>query len=288
MKALNPLPVWDRNMSRTVFREGVFCQRHRHPEGFHSRLHAHAGVEIVFSESGNGVFCVAGKNFPIVPGALLIFPASLPHRPSVMADYIRWNLCILPGYFDNQAELTQTIIYEHIVLNADRKIRSIFADITSEITAEHRDKNQYIRLLMKQFTLWLHRGRTDGPKLRPELANTNQDSVLADLTDYIEAHLQDDLSVEGLAETVNYSPSQVWRIINSATGLSPIEYITERRLSRARILLRESNQTISSIAHMSGFGSPAYFSRVFKEKTGVTPGEYRERPALFHPDRDKN
>lgn len=60
------------------------------------------------------------------------------------------------------------------------------------------------------------------------------------------------------------------------TGLTPKQYVIQLRLHHARNLLKTSDYTVSDIAENSGFKNVYYFSRLFKEKTGMTPKKYRE------------
>lgn len=267
---------WDRSASNRILRERAYCQQNFHPNGYHAPSHAHFGTEVIYSEHGRGTFLLNGTEYMMMPGSVLIFPAQLPHRASITRDYMRWNLCALPNFFDDP-KLSRSIIYEQLASPAEENVRSIFENIAGELSGQQKHMDQYVQLLIKQLVLWLERGSSNRPLVTPGSSRTDSpDSLLSELTSYIEGHLQDDLSVQHLATAFNYSRSQIWRIINSATGQSPVEYITDLRVKRASFLLRQTNQPIASIAHRSGFGSPAYFSRVFRDKVGCTPREYRE------------
>jgi AraC-like DNA-binding protein len=81
------------------------------------------------------------------------------------------------------------------------------------------------------------------------------------------------ISLEELAETVEFSPYHLLRTFRSAVGLTPHDFLTQVRVERAKRLLRRGN-TISDIAVDTGFVDQAHFTRRFKEIVGVTPGRY--------------
>ena len=60
-------------------------------------------------------------------------------------------------------------------------------------------------------------------------------------------------------------------------GLSPINYLINRRLDEARHLLETTDYPVSKIALASGFSSQSYFSQVFRKELNMTPGEYRKK-----------
>ena len=105
---------------------------------------------------------------------------------------------------------------------------------------------------------------------------TLENVFLSKVNQIIEANLNNsDLSVEMLSEDLFVSTSNLYRKLKALTGMSPNQYIRAFRLSRAKILLQDPNNTIADIAYATGFTDPDYFSRLFKKETGVTPSEYR-------------
>lgn len=95
------------------------------------------------------------------------------------------------------------------------------------------------------------------------------------LADYIERNLPTDLSVVDLSGLVGYSPDHFTRVFRKTFGVTPHQYITQRRLEKAKSMLRDRNQTITTVALACGFSSQSHLNVVFKRLTGVTPGAYR-------------
>lgn len=93
----------------------------------------------------------------------------------------------------------------------------------------------------------------------------------------IENHLSDeDFSTEEFGEELGMSRMQVHRKLKALTGKSAIQYIKTFKLDKARKMIKEKSGNISEIAYSLGFGSPAYFTKCFKEEFGYPPSEISE------------
>lgn len=95
--------------------------------------------------------------------------------------------------------------------------------------------------------------------------------------DYIYNHLHEKINVKDIAEYVNLNPSYLSKLFKQECGISISGYICEQRLKAAENMLKYSDYTYSEIASALMFASQSYFIKVFKEKTGITPKEYRNR-----------
>lgn len=90
-------------------------------------------------------------------------------------------------------------------------------------------------------------------------------------------HAQPGLSVTELARLVELSPDHFSRAFKSATGRSPHQVISEMRIERAKALLRDSSLSMTELALELGFSSSAHFSSRFRQLTGLSPTEWKER-----------
>ncbi|MET0242992.1 MAG: response regulator, partial [Flavitalea sp.] len=107
-----------------------------------------------------------------------------------------------------------------------------------------------------------------------EKEETVEDVFLLKLYASIDEHLDDSLfGVDQIAAIMNISRSSLHRKLKALTGMSTTEVVRNYRLRKATEFLR-AGFTSSETAYKSGFGSPAYFTKSFREVYGVTPGEY--------------
>ncbi len=99
----------------------------------------------------------------------------------------------------------------------------------------------------------------------------------AAVIDYIQANLEQPLTLQAMATVVGLSQYHFAHQFKQSMGVAPYHYVLQCRIERAKTLLRQSQQSISSIAQACGFKSASYFTRQFRQIVGTTPKRYREQ-----------
>jgi len=147
--------------------------------------------------------------------------------------------------------------------------------------------------LMEQ--VWLFATTTDGrigPELDAQLANIlhrflrlaaeGQQKPATDAiqhaVEYLVNHHDNDLHMPDVARRHGFSTGYFYRQFRQRTGLAPNAYLTRIRLQTASQLLQQSTLPVKEIAGRVGLPDEAYFSRLFKKATGVSPMHYRSNP----------
>lgn len=115
--------------------------------------------------------------------------------------------------------------------------------------------------------------------VRPPSGAGLSDKALERTIAYIQAHLFDNLSLGELARVACVSRFHFARMFRLRTGFSPMKYVQNQRIERAKHLLRHREANISTIAAALGFFDQSHFSRVFRKVTGISPGRYAQRDA---------
>ena len=91
--------------------------------------------------------------------------------------------------------------------------------------------------------------------------------------EYLEKNFLKSPAISELAKMCSVSESCFRRLFNEYAGMAPLEYILRLKLNRARLLLENGSLTVGEAAAAAGFEDPAYFSRLYKQKTGIAPVE---------------
>ena len=104
---------------------------------------------------------------------------------------------------------------------------------------------------------------------------------LNDMVDYIENNLINKIDISELATIVGISANSLQRIFNFLTGITIIEYIKKRRLSKAYEEIKHTNTNIFDIAIKYQYNSTIAFDRAFKREFGITPMECRQRKLIY-------
>jgi len=132
---------------------------------------------------------------------------------------------------------------------------------------------QYVRILLEMLLIGFVRKATRVPAKSAPVSRT-RDECFRLTSDYIDSHIDSPLTVPALSAHAGVSESYLEKIIRAFSGMSVTAYCRARRVERAKILLKEGKMTLTQIAEAAGFSTPHYFSRVFKQVTGITPARY--------------
>lgn len=105
---------------------------------------------------------------------------------------------------------------------------------------------------------------------------SRQSALLEEVLSYLRQHYTDPgLEVEAVSRRFHISASQLRRLFHDALGVSPLQYVISLRMELAQSLLRHEGLPVAEVAARAGFSSEFYFSRLFKQRTGIPPSGFR-------------
>lgn len=93
---------------------------------------------------------------------------------------------------------------------------------------------------------------------------------------YVVVHVDERLSLEDVSHGVFLNKSYISRVFKKVAGINFVDFMTDVKIDRAKILLRDEERKILEVASTIGYNNTEYFSKVFKSKTGSSPSQYRE------------
>jgi AraC-like DNA-binding protein len=132
------------------------------------------------------------------------------------------------------------------------------------------------RIILEEALLFVNRLFLNRPSFHEEGTIHYDNRVLAratEIMEYVDKHIGEDLSLERLASRFNSSPNGLNRLFKKAGSFTVHQYIMNRRIQYAQLYLSEGH-SVTSVAYDVGYNDLAHFIRIFKEKTGMTPGQY--------------
>lgn len=100
---------------------------------------------------------------------------------------------------------------------------------------------------------------------------------LSKAIEYIQDNLTEELSIEKIADVAYMSKSSFYRYFKNEFGITPVEYVNEKRIELACRLLQKKEATVTEICYKIGFSSLSHFIKLFKSQTGITPKQYQLR-----------
>ncbi|MDX5627017.1 MULTISPECIES: AraC family transcriptional regulator [unclassified Brenneria] len=249
--------------------------------------HWHQCLEMLFVEEGYGIIIVDNQQYTMKPGRLFVFPPFKLHKVMVedsqrdryrrtiihLDNVVLYNF--LHDFPQKRAQLQQLChsdsrasVYEL----AD--IGSVLDTLFSRFSRMGADGNYSLEeiacLMLQILTL-----------LPSQAVNKDiiDDSISAQVMQWIEEHYTEKFSLETLTGSLNLSRSYVSRRFKQQTGEMIHEYLLTRRIKAASELLRHSNKSIDEISHQAGFSDSPYFITCFKKMIGHTPLQYRKHYA---------
>ncbi len=239
-------------------------------------MHIHEQCEIYCFISGDAEYLVEGARYPLKNGSVLIMRPAESHRARILGSgkYERYALNFsfsATDILDPRRVLMKPFLDRPLGrgnLYSARELGGEAARLFEEMRGGTDEYERRLIISTRLFTLleliykaYLRRG-TDGYAPPAELSEQ--------LVAYVNDHLFDELSVSLLAERFFLSPSQIGRIFRRATGASPWEYITIKRLTAAREKIRRG-EPAGSAAESTGFGDYSSFYRAYIKRFGCPP-----------------
>lgn len=103
-----------------------------------------------------------------------------------------------------------------------------------------------------------------------------EDAVMAEVKRIIEKNAFGRLILMHIAEQLHLNKVHLTRRFRQCYGITPMNYLTELRMKKAKLLLTNSDNTLEKIAHACGYDNEFYFSRVFVKHVGMAPSQYRK------------
>lgn len=106
------------------------------------------------------------------------------------------------------------------------------------------------------------------------------DECIRRAEDYITEHLEEELTIRRISESINVSKSVLYKKFHNTFGCTVSEYINGKRIEKSLELLKKTDLTAEEISRQVGFSSAPYFGKVFKKMKGTTPLKYKKNSLL--------
>lgn len=251
----------------------------------HGEIHHHDFLEISVLLEGESMYYFEKEPAKkIRAGSVMLFNPGVDHCELQPKDTCSHQLHIglknisLEGFkrnfFPNKQPLLELGKYHHQVLEkAWQLVRE---------SSEERDEFQLMqKAVLMEMLVYILRGlNEDHINVVPYLSKSQrrQQQIVNYTVYYLENHYKEEITLEKLAQDQFLSPTYLSKIFKEATGVSPINYLIEIRLKRAKDMLKNDNLTIKEVASAVGYQDAYHFSKSFKKLYGVSPSGVLPKP----------
>ena len=241
--------------------------------------HWHSEVEVLTCLNGEVTVRVENRNYPLLPGQVLIIPGNEAHQFFVSIQPCqlmiqKFGYSLLDSDFTHIQSSCQYFRLEdgpEVLCEPLRKLlECLLAD--GKITQENEWK-------MRAYVTLLAYGLRNTPSAyRPsenQVSRTRRLVGIYPALDYVKDHYQENISLDDVARLTGYAKTYFCKHFKRITGVSFHQYLNRYRISIACLLLADPGLSVATIAEMSGFSSAKLFCRIFKETTNMTTSQYQ-------------
>ena len=213
-------------------------------------------------------------------GDVIIAPAGEPralrHKEETELVKLRLTPSFVAGIIENPvANGSGPVELLDIFGARDARIEDIARRLVGEIKGDALAGRLYAESLATELAVHLLRHYSTASKPTNGASRMLPRYKLQRVTDYINDNLREDLTLSKISAVLSMSPYHFAHAFRQTTGLAPHRYVIQRRIERARFLLRETDLLITEIAHQVGYANQSNFSVVFHQFTGQTPRGFR-------------
>ena len=242
-------------------------------------FHHHDFLKIMILLSGNVTYVVEGRSYPLAPWDMVLVDRGQVHRPIVDNAHpyerilIYLSHAFLEKYSTDESPLTkcfETAQYRHSqVLRLSPDTLAPFKVLLQKLETNIRFKNDHFaapllaKALCLEFLIELNRV-TLSPKAG-FLTESTLDYRIAGLLAYINSHLEEPMDMAFLSDLSGLSSYHMMRLFKQETGYTIGNYITEKRLIRARDLMSQGT-CATQACYLSGFQNYSTFLRAYKKR----------------------
>lgn len=262
--------------------ELIYITQAEYGVDWHSTMHHHQFTELFFITDGQGHMEFSDNLVPLTEGDLIIINPNCPHtekssNSSKPLKYIVFAINNLA--LDNT--VTSDIISENYfkpykILNFNSNKEEILHYLTTLLReVEERAINYELacKSLLNLFLIYIVRQskttlfvKCDSPKINLECLK---------IKNYIESHYYENITLDQLSALFHINKFHLSHLFTKQMGISPINYLIDKRIEESKNLLANTNHSIINISTMVGFSNSSYFSQMFKKITGNSPRSYR-------------
>lgn len=251
----------------------------------------HEFYEIIYVE--NGIFLETSEESPVVmrPGDAVIFGRNYPHKQncdgehsaSIFITSFASNSEIMRQCFpDNTRTFIRISSEQRSILSAAFEAGVNAYDINahyckSKETAPYINRQIFINYIEILFLQIINSLRFEEKTDTIFFAHDGEgDDIVPKIISFLQSRIYSEISIEELCQHVGYSRGHVCNHFKKATGKTVNNYFQLLKIEEAKRLILETNTDFSGIAEMLGYSNPQYFSKVFRQYTGYTPGNFRK------------
>ena len=251
----------------------LYITQTQYSDEWNSSPHTHDCTELFLVTGGHGSFHVGNTVVPVTADDFIIVNGGVPHtETSDLKDPMKYVVLGVEGFETRRNPDGYAVLHR---FSEQRHAAACMRMLLQEAEAAQPGYEAVCHNLLQVLLLLLL--RWESAVLRPVVPGPKSSRECSLVRRYIDSHFKENLTLDQLAAMANLSKYYLVHAFQKEYGLSPIRYLTRRRIEESRFLLTETDHSLTHIARVLGFSSLSYFSQSFRRIEGISPREYRQR-----------
>lgn len=241
---------------------------------WHSVPHTHNYMELFYIVDGKGQFLIQDQLYPVDASNLVIINPNVIHTEiSLNAQPLEYIVLGIDG-IELSTSVNSNGQFSILGHFESAEISGCLRNILRELEQKNTGYEDICQAYMEILVIRLMRNTALTVPTEPQVVSGNRQC--AAVKRYIDLHFKETLTLEQLAEESHINKYYLSHAFKREYGVSPINYMINKRIEESKYLLAETDLSLSQIAQLLGFSSLSYFSQVFRRTQSVTPMEYRK------------
>lgn len=255
--------------------------------------HTHIYLELVYVYEGEGIQTVNSKSRQVTRGDLLFYNIGDIHCLNSSTNISAINIQIFPGMLNDSLSVSENAM-DILSLGLFNEFSYVIDGFPPKVTFMGKELIEVDHIIMQMHTefetkrkgyfsiLFGYMNVLLGKLFRKIYEDTRLDlrentvSLAPDVLSYIEKNYNKKITVQELARKSFYNPSYYVQLFRECFGMTPVQYVNQKRMEKAIEFLVTTNLSVEDIMKAVGYSDKKHFYSLFKHYTGLTPALYRK------------
>ncbi len=241
--------------------------------------------QIVFLLAGKILYQVGEKEYEVSKGGMIVLNTLEEHTLKVLEyPYERYVIQIRPDFFQHEVKYPEVIAvfikrpanFSHL-LTVTEPVWDYLYDVIREMEKEYLNRKKYWEMYvgadLRRMFITIFRECAGALSMMKIGSGV---TLAYNVMNYLNHHFAEDINVNSIAAALFLNRDYISHVFKDETGYSVMAYVISLRMNRAKLLLAETDRSITDIATECGYTDFTYFSKQFKKHTNLSPSKFRK------------
>lgn len=266
--------------------ELLYISKSKYGNDWHSTSHFHPFTEIFFITHGHGIMEIDDVDVSIKEGDLIIINPNCPHTEKSsdncndQLEYIVFGINNLALANKNSQKINSenqsTTLYKIMNFNANKDVILYYLNnLVREVEEKENNYELACKSILTLFIIYISRNAESTLLITDNPEKINIECIK--IKNYIDSHYSENITLDILSNLTYVNKFHLVHLFTKQMGISPINYLINKRIDESKNLLTTTNYSIRDISSIVGFSNSSYFSQMFKKIIGTSPKSYKTK-----------